>query len=529
MENSRPPRVVFNFAALVFASAGLTTGAFAQSVPPEPAKPTEPAQTPVEQPGASAPQAHGDKLPPQVSPGAQLIPYERASFRPDPHYEQTFSHQQQIDTYGAKSAVTTQRPLLELGRELYREGPLQAGVNVIGSKNAFAPHLMVYGDWRSAAGYSDTGSDVLGRGATRLNLDIDAKLTATERIHAFMRPFDKNGRFMSYDFAGPDRDERNFQLDANLDTLFFEGDLGAITSGLTGHETKWDMPFAVGKFPLLVQNGVWIEDAFTGFAFTIPAHNSPKFDISNFDVTFFAALDDATSPGITAAGGDDHDATVVGVTSFIDVAHGYAEVGYGYTAGSESAKDADYHNFTASFTRRYGEWLSNSVRAIANVGQDKSGPDTADGYLFLMENSIVSDQPYTFVPYVNLFVGFGTPQSLLRAADAGGVLKNTGINFEADALTGFPKLDDNGHDTFGAAIGVEYLFDLAKRRQLVFEIAGEHPFGSDATAPGDEFALGARYQIALDNSWILRFDAMAASIDDGDNVAGFRMELRKKF
>ena len=40
---------------------------------------------------------------------------------------------------------------------------------------------------------------------------------------------------------------------------------------------------------------------------------------------------------------------------------------------------------------------------------------------------------------------------------------------------------------------------------------------------------GARYQMALNNTWILRFDAMAARIEDGNNVAGVRMEIRKKF
>ena len=31
---------------------------------------------------------------------------------------------------------------------------------------------------------------------------------------------------------------------------------------------------------------------------------------------------------------------------------------------------------------------------------------------------------------------------------------------ETDGLTGFPKLDDTGNDSFGGAIGVSYLFNL---------------------------------------------------------------------
>ena len=43
--------------------------------------------------------------------------------------------------------------------------------------------------------------------ATRLNLDIDLALTATERIHAFVRPLDKNGSFTRYQINGEVEDE----------------------------------------------------------------------------------------------------------------------------------------------------------------------------------------------------------------------------------------------------------------------------------------------------------------------------------
>ena len=61
-------------------------------------------------------------------------------------------------------------------------------------------------------------------------------------------------------------------------------------------------------------------------------------------------------------------------------------------------------------------------------------------------------------------------QQRIRDGGAGGILKNTGILFDTDALTGFPSLDATGIDTMGGALGVEYLFDLDK--QIVLEIAG---------------------------------------------------------
>ena len=36
---------------------------------------------------------------------------------------------------------------------------------------------------------------------------------------------------------------------------------------MSGEPQKYDLPFALGLVPIVTQNGVWIEDAFTGFAF----------------------------------------------------------------------------------------------------------------------------------------------------------------------------------------------------------------------------------------------------------------------
>ena len=75
----------------------------------------------------------------------------------------------------------------------------------------------------------------------------------------------------------------------------------------------------------------------------------------------------------------------------------------------------------AGFTRRYGGWLSNSVRVIHNFGQDPDPgqPQTADGTLLLLENSLITRLPLTLVPYLNLFVGLDRPQSVARDAGAG--------------------------------------------------------------------------------------------------------------
>jgi hypothetical protein len=463
----------------------------------------------------------------KMDPRARLVPNnERMPFSPDPVYTKPYDPEAQLAIYGAKHPNPTTRPLLEAGRELYGPGSFQPGINLLGNKNLIFPQLLIYGDFRTALAYNDNGAVEKGIFATRLNIDVDFKLTGTERFHLFITPLNRANQFTRVEFAG-DRLRSGVQVDVNPQALFFEGDLARIAAGLTDRENIFDIPFTVGLIPLLFQNGVWLQDAFTGFAFTIPARNSPSLGISNADITFFAAFDQVTTGAIP----NDHSADVFGVATFVEAKSGYFEFDYGYTLGRKDFSDLSYHNFSAAFTRRYFDTVSNSVRVIYNFGQepDAGHRRTADGVLLLIENSLVSHLPLTLVPYLNLFAGFNKPQSLARTGAAGGVLVNTGILFETDNLTGFPKMDDTGHNTYGGSLGIEYLFDL--HQQIVFEISALNTFGDakDRTAKGAQAGFGFRYQLPLNNAWLLRADGIVAARQNDDDLIGGRVELRRKF
>ena len=466
---------------------------------------------------------------PTIDPLTRIVPYNRTLFKPDPVYVEPYNPEAQLYIYGGKYAVPTARPLLELGRELYQTGPLQPGINLVGKKNLLFPQVFIFGDWRTAVAYNNpvgNGSKDSGVLATKLNLDLDVRFTATERIHAFFTPLDRNGSFTEVDFGG-DKQKSQLILNGEPTTLFFEGDLARIVAGVTNQDNKYDLPFTFGLIPLLTQNGIWLQDAFEGFAFTIPARNSPNLQISNMDLTFFAGFNKVTTGAIP----NDHSAFVFGLAGFVEANYGYWEFGYGYTLGRKDFDDLSYNNLSVAFTRRYFDTISNSVRVIFNFGQDpdKGHETTANGALILIENSLISPLPLTLVPYFNLFAGFDKPQSLARAATAGGVLVNTGLVFETDNLTGFPTLDATGHDTYGGALGVEYLFSLDQ--QIVFEVGGFNVFGDeeDRTAKGFQVGFGVRYQRNLNNAWLFRSDLIAGARQFQDNVFGVRMELRRKF
>lgn len=485
---------------------------------------------------ATAPMAVADdEKKPETSAGVTLLGRLEAVekpadgwFKADPTYDhEPYDAAAQLAIYGGKHMNETAEVPVELGIRLYDRGAYTPRPTYLGTRNPINSHFMAYGDLRVGGAYYDDGVAAPGGDseqgvlAARLNLDMDFAITATERIHAFVRPFDDNGSFTRFQFSGDDGNEFVDELDFKLETLFFEGDINAIREGFTNEKTSFDLPIALGRVPLFTQNGIWLNDAFDGVAVGITARSSPRFDISNMDFTFFAAFDKVTTD---AAPGDD--AKMFGMAGFADLLKGYAEYGYGYVAADDN--DQSYHNLTAAFSRRYRPTstigLSNSVRLIGNFGQ-QGAVKTADGLLLLVENSFHRRDPIFLVPYVNFFAGFNNPQSLARAAGTGGVLANTGINFESDGLTGYPTLDARANDSYGAAVGLEKLWGIS--RQVVVEGAVVQRMSSGAL--GNQYALGIRFQQPINNAWIFRADAMHGWRQGLNDVFGVRVELRRKF
>jgi hypothetical protein len=476
----------------------------------------------------------GPKLDRRYDPLVAPSAFSDSLFRPDPTYPTDYNAAAQQDVYGGKHAIDPPRPLLELGYPMYSGGALGADHNLLGDKNLVRPQFLAFGDYRAVYGANED-AQTKSLIATRLNLDLDLKLTGTERFHALMRPLDHDGKFTRLEFKGAPTDNGHDQAtEFNLDpaTAFFEGDLGQIAQGITGNYNGVDLPIAAGLVPLFFQNGVWLDDAFDGLAVTIPARNSSLFDISNMDFTFFAGWDEVSTAALKSPKGalQQHTGDVYGVASFFERRGWYYEADYGYLDDRDktAAFDRSYNNVSFAATKRFGAWLSNSTRVIYNFGQDKApdGSRTANGAVLLSENSFITRRPYTLLPYLNLFYGEKTPQSIARDPGAGGVLKNVGINFETDNLTGFPKLADTGANAYGGAFGLEYLFNLD--RQVVIEAAALDRHGADKEL-GSEYALGIRFQQPFAVRWIFRTDAIVGDRSEGKNFWGARVELRCKF
>jgi hypothetical protein len=290
--------------------------------------------------------------------GIRSVPFTPESFAPTPKPTAAYDPRQELAVYRGKYAVPVQRPWVEFWRPFYGPGIYPPASDLLGKTNLLFPHFYVYGDYRTAVGVNRNQAGDARSWAHRLNLDMDLRLTATERIHGFMGPLDKNNQFTRLDFT----DDVRFETvtDAKFDTLFFEGDAGAITGGLTGIDSPFDLPFTFGLVPLLYQNGIWMEDAVLGAAFAIPARNSPALRWSNYDATFFVAGDQITSDAFR---GSNSAAEAMGTAWFIEAYDGYIELDYAYVH-DDVGRQRSYNNFAVAYTRRYWWRLYKSVRFI---------------------------------------------------------------------------------------------------------------------------------------------------------------------
>ncbi len=453
-------------------------------------------------------------------------PFHGEDFSPTPAPHCPPNPAEELETYYGKTCVPTQRPLVELWRPFYGDGIFSPAIPVFSDVNPLMPQFILYGDYRAGVGVHRNNGDVRSI-ANRLALDMDLRLTGTERIHGFMAPLDNNNEFTRLDFSNS-RDVRfESEMDAQFETGFFEGDLGAIYGGLTGQDAPFDLPIAAGLMPLIYQNGIWMEDNVAGVAIALPWQHSKELNWSNYDITFFALFDQITSPAFDINNGV---ASAFGTAWFIEAYDGYIEADYAYMV--DRVDDSrSYHNTALAYTRRYFERVSNSIRVINNYGQDRLPLDrTADGTLLLLENSFLTSQATTFIPYANFFYGIRRPQSVARAAAAGGVLRNTGILFESDNLTGYPTLDATGTHSYGGAFGIN-TFASDFRKQFVLEFAALDTYGNQnfSAAAGPEYGFGGRYQQALTNWTLIRLDAMVGLRDGDSDIYGSRAEWRWKF
>ncbi len=408
-------------------------------------------------------------------------------------------------------------PPFELGNAFLSSGKLDDPIHLF-TGATWQPSFTVFGQWRTGIGKVEVGGEETTELATRLDLFGNLQLSGTERILIGLRPLDDEGRFTRYVFEpsdGPLGDGFEDELNANVETFFFEGDFGELFPGLDpGDEGELDIGFSVGRQQITLQDGLLVNDRIDVLGLT---RNSVLADGgSNVRWTALFAWDELHRGDNI----EDEDAFLVGLTGEGDFPTSSLSFDLLFLNGSNDS-DALFCGIGA--VQRLGHW-NTTFRALTSQPLEEETAATGRGGLLFAElsrNRVHSDDLW----YANTFVGIDQFSSALRGPETGGPLGRTGVLFAAVGVGSFPAALGNGaQSSVGGALGYQsFLGDPEHRRQLILEVGGR----AEKEAP-DALGLGLRYQHAVGRRWIVRLDAFATGRETTGPEHGLRTELLLK-
>ncbi len=416
------------------------------------------------------------------------------------------------------------RLLWEFGDPFLDTGNLTHGFEVPGGA-VWQPRLWIFGTLRTAVQTFDNGArDRISEWATRLDLYANLALTGTEKIIVGIRPLDKNRpNEFSRCIIEPDQDDGcEEEFNANIRTLFFEGDLGSLLPNLDpGGITALDFGFSVGRQLLQFQEGIMINDEVD--ALGIVRNNIRLPGISNLRVSGVWGWNELDRPG---ARGDprrsNETAQMFGLFNSADLQVSTVNLDVIYVDDGEP--NGTSFNIGAAAIQRIGH-LNTAFRINSSIAKDADTPQVADGTLLSAELSWTPTSSDDIV-YMNPFIAIDTFTQAGREPVVGGPLGALGILFASPSLGNFgSELSSFANEVAGIAIGYQ-AFWQNHRRNLVLEIAAR----KDTEGNGlDEGALGFQFQQRLAQHVQFQLDGHYALQENRDNGYGARTEILIQF
>ena len=423
------------------------------------------------------------------------------------------------------------RPIFELGEPFLATGTLGNGFRIPGGA-VWQPALMAFGTLRTVAQgtslASPGGTSELVEAASRLDLFGNLYLTQTERVVVGLRPLDRRGQFTSYTFHSdpedPSADPFDEQLNAHIQTLFFEGDFSELFPNLDNDDSAGlDFYFAVGRQPLGFQDGLLVaEDAIDMIGLT--RANMRLGGLVNTRITAVFGWGGLDRHG-GAANVRDRDAKMFGLFSEIDTRSTTLEIDVVFVDGDDVTGDGFYAGI--GDTRRIGRF-NNTFRVLGSF-------PVGDETLFNERGLLIHNQ-FSWTPhhshnlwYISTFLGIDHFRSAVRGPSAGGPLGRTGILFAAQGIgrVGAP-LGNQADNAAGAALGHQMFF-AETRQQLILEIAGRLRT-KDSETGQQAVGLGGRFQVAMGRRFVFVVDAFGIyDFDVSESDKGGRIELVLKF
>ncbi len=311
----------------------------------------------------------------------------------------------------------------------------------------------------------------------QLTLDLDLRLTGTERFHVQFRPLGEGNTGGSFfQLSNPKGYVDNAH--AEPDRFWFEGELQSILGGIVSPFAVLDYNVAVGKFPVALHNSLLMNAEILGVG--LGKNTILWGGLSNLNVQFLYALNDVEN-----AAGDNR---LYGVNAAIDHRRTFYELSYLLQQNDvDSRRDARYA--AISGTKIFGP-LALAARGLFKW-DDLGG--LGGGQLFVLESN------YTRFFHENQF-GVNKGVFYCNAFHAssgwspisGGNLNRLRSTFETNPLVRISAGVATGK-RWGVALGVQ-LFRHHADESFVPEIAFDAPDGEPVWGIGMRYLrkLGAR-------------------------------------
>jgi len=335
------------------------------------------------------------------------------------------------------------------------------------------PRFVGYGAYQIFGFALEEGDQVQSGIGHQLQIDLDFRVTGTERVHVQFRPVgEENTGGSFYQFTDPVGYVDNST--AAPDRYWLEGEIYSIFGGLLGDPfTPRDYHFIVGRFPFALQNQLLMNDEAIGVA--VNKNTIRLGTLSNLNVQVFYFFDDIENSQPTS--------DVVGTNVSADYRHVFFELTAAHL--NRSSRWQSDVNYAAVGATKFLGPVSLAGRVMAKWG-DRHG--TGDGYLFVIESNWTRayDQGWLHrlgfeqgVYYANAFRATQGWEPI-----AGANFDRLRNAFAVDPLVSIARGATD--DTTGVSAGVQ-LFRDHQDASLTPEIAYEAPGGQSVWGFGLQF------------------------------------------
>jgi hypothetical protein len=421
-------------------------------------------------------------------------------------------------------------PIIELGPRFLGTGVLAPGKQSP-TGEVLQPQLVVFGTFRTAVQSFNDGNATRSEWANQFNLFANLALSYTNRILIGFSPLDRQGRFTGVILDGPGVDHHRAvrAYNGNVTTAFFEGDLGEMFPGLDSSDRgAVDYGFAVGRQPLSYQDGMLINDTIDAIGIT--RNNTLPRGGSNLQFTFIYGWNEITSNDNKLS----KDANLYGLFTQADYPWSTLNLDLVYVDGIRGGQNGFFWGLSGA--QRIGK-LATTFRVLGSHPTGTQTPAQAAAAVKTVDEGYLLFSQINYSPswtennlYLDAFWGIDDFTSAARAPAVGGPLGNTGVLFASFGIgnyNGFgAALGNRPESSAGAALGYQ-IFSHDTRRQYIVEVGARDR--TDGAPNGRQVGVGARFQQALGQRFVLRLDGYGVKRQNTDMGWGARVELMTQF